>query len=127
MALGLKTLHVGVEDADAIDVAFFRVAAQQLLTHADAQHGLAQRTDDIVQPASLQVLHGTTGFALSGKQHVVGTLQLLGIVRQQRLHTQPSQCVHHRVDVSSVIFYDCYVHFFFLLISHPFGRGWGWA
>ena len=112
MALGLETLHVGVEDADAIDVAFFRVAAQQLLTHTDAQHGLAQRTDDIVQPASLQILHGTTGFALSRKQHAVGTLQLLGIVRQQRLNTQPSQCVHHRVDVSSIIFYDCYVHFF---------------
>jgi len=40
--LRLETLHVGIEDAKTVSVALFRVTAHQLLSNADAEHGLAQ-------------------------------------------------------------------------------------
>ena len=83
----LETLDLGIEHTDTVDVALLGMAAQQLLTYADAQYGLPKRADNLVEAAGLQVLHCPTGLALSGKQHAVGLLQLLGIVSQQRIKT----------------------------------------
>ena len=55
MAPGLETLDIDVEDADAVGVALLGVTAQELLADADAQHGLLQRADDLVQPSCPQV------------------------------------------------------------------------
>ena len=41
MALGAEALHLGIEHADAVDVALLAVAAQQLLAYADAEYRLA--------------------------------------------------------------------------------------
>ena len=112
MFLGPETAYVGIKHSDAVYVAFFGMTAQKLLTDADAQNGLSQLTDDLVQMALTQILHGTSCFSLSGKHHTVGTPQLLGIVCQQRLYSQTFQSVDNRIDIAGIIFYDCYIHWF---------------
>jgi hypothetical protein len=86
------------------------VAAQQLLTDTDAQHGLPQLTDDLVQTTLTQIFHGSSGFALPGKDDTIGTPQLLGIVCQQRFYTQAFQGVDNRIDVAGIIFDYRYIH-----------------
>ena len=44
----LEALHLSVEDTDALGVAFLRVLAEQLLSHADAEHGLLQLANHLV-------------------------------------------------------------------------------
>ena len=42
MAGGTEAHHVGLENAQTVYVAFFGMAAKQLLAHADAKYGLAK-------------------------------------------------------------------------------------
>ena len=49
MLLRLETQHIHIEDTQAIRVALFAVAAHQLLTYADAQDGILQVADYLVQ------------------------------------------------------------------------------
>ena len=86
------------------------MAAQQLLTNADTQHGLLQLTDDLVQMALTQILHGSPCFALSGKNDTVSTTQLLSIVCQQRFHIQAFQGIDNRIDIACIIFDYGYIH-----------------
>ena len=48
MAFWTEALHFCIEYADAVDVTLFRVAAQQLLSDANAQNRLTQIPDDLV-------------------------------------------------------------------------------
>ena len=66
-----ELLHVHGEDVETIGVALLRMAAHQLLSDADTQHWLGERTDDFVKPMLTQVTHRLAGFALSGEQHLV--------------------------------------------------------
>ena len=95
MPLGLEAFHIDIKNADALCVTLFRVAAQQLLSDADAQHGLLQVTDDLVQPALTQVSHRRAGLALSGEDYAVSLSELFRIVGQQRVDAQSLQRVHH--------------------------------
>ena len=72
MPLWLEAFHLRIKHADAVHVALLRVTAQQLLTDADAQHGLSQVADQFVQSAGLQIRHRPAGLALSGEEHLVG-------------------------------------------------------
>ena len=87
MLNGLESLHVGIKHTDAVGIALFRMAAQQLLSNADAQYGLRQLAYDAVQAPGTQILHRPTRLALSGKYYPFSLLQLFGIVGQQRFHT----------------------------------------
>ena len=115
----LEPLHVHGEDSQAIRVALLRVPAHQLLSYADAQHWLRQRAYHLVQPSCPQILHCSSCLTLSRKQHTVSTAQLLRVVRQQWLHAQTSQRTEHRVHISRIIFYYCYLH------KPPKLGGWG--
>ena len=55
-----------------VRIAFFGMAAHQLLADADAQNGLLQVAYQTVQSPRTQVSHRTTGFSLSRKKHAVG-------------------------------------------------------
>ena len=112
MLLGLEATYVGIKHSDAVYVAFFGMSAQELLTDANSQNGLSQLTDDFVQMALSQILHGSSRFSLSRKHDTVGTTQLLGIVCQQRFYSQTFQGVDNRIDIAGIIFYDCYIHWF---------------
>ena len=110
MPLGLEALHFRIKDTDAVCVALLRVPAQQLLSHADAEHRLFQVANHLVEPAGPEIIHRLASVALSGKQHLVGLLQQFSIVRQHGLNPHPSEGIHHRIDISCVIFDYRYVH-----------------
>ena len=102
---GLETLHINVEDAKAVGVAFLGMAAEQLLADADAKNGLSQRTDDLVKTMAAQVVHRAARLSLSGEQHPVGMAECLGVVSQPWNHSEPSEGAFHGIDVSCVVFY----------------------
>lgn len=66
--LRLESLHIHIEDADAIYIAFFRMSAQELLSHAYSQDGLCERLNGFVEPACLEIKHGFSGLSLPGKE-----------------------------------------------------------
>ena len=105
-----KTLYLSTENAQTVGIALFRMTAEQLLTDADAQDGLLQRTDNLIQTMFPQIGHCRTGLPLSRKDDTVGIPQLDGIVSQLRLNAKSSQCVHHREDIACIVFYDSYFH-----------------
>ena len=111
MTGGAEFHHIYGEDAQTVGVAFFRVAAEQLLSDADAQYRLRQRADDFVQAVLAQVAHCLAGFSLSGKDNTVGRLQFVGIVGHLRLHAQTFQRMDNGVNVSGVVFDDGNFHF----------------
>ena len=111
MFLRAETLHFGVEDTDTVHISLFRVLAEQLLSYADAEYWLLKVADDLVEPAGLQVFHRPARLALSWEEHAIGFPQLFRIIGEQWLDTHPSEGVHHRVDVTCIIFYDGYVHY----------------
>ena len=82
MLLGLETLYLGIENADALRVAFFRVLAEQLLAYTNAKNGLLEAFDHIVQSACFQIFHSASCLALTRKEHSVGLAQLFGIIRE---------------------------------------------
>ena len=116
VTLRTETFHIHIEDADAIHVTFFRMAAQQLLSDADSQYRLLQRSDHLRQTVGMQVFHGAPCLSLSWKDHMTGMAQYLRVVGEHRLNAQSSDGVHHGIDVSCIIFYDSYVHFDFFLL-----------
>jgi hypothetical protein len=71
------------------------MAAEQLLPHADAQHGLRQAANDGVKAMCTQVAHGTGGFTLARENDTLSLPQLIGIVGQHSLNAQTMQSVHH--------------------------------
>jgi hypothetical protein len=105
-----EPLHLRIKDADAVGIALFRVAAQQLLSHTDAEHGLLQVADHLVEPAGPQVVHRLAGVSLSGKQHLIGRLQQFCIVRQQGFDPHPPQGVDDGIDIPRIIFYYRNIH-----------------
>jgi len=72
MAGGLEATDISIEDAETVYVTFVTVAAEQLLTDADAKDRLGERTDDLVEAMLAQVIHGTASLALSGENYTVG-------------------------------------------------------
>lgn len=50
--------HGNVENAQAIYVALLGVVAEELHSHTDAQHGLAERADDLIETRLTEVSHG---------------------------------------------------------------------
>ena len=89
MACRLETLHIHREDAYAVSVPFFRMAAEQLLADTDAENRLCQGAYDIVKIALAQVFHGGLCLSLSREYHFVGTAKLVGIVRYYRFYAYP--------------------------------------
>ena len=108
--LWLESLDVHIEDADAVYVSFFRMSAQELLSHADAQNGLLEILDYLVQLVILEVLHGFPCLTLSWKQHTVCFLEHFGIIGEHRLDAQTLHGVDHGIDIPGIVFYDCYIH-----------------
>ena len=116
MALGTETFHLGIKYAQALGVTLLGVAAHQLHTDADAQDRLAERAYHLVQSPLTQVSHSAAGLALTGKDDTVSSHQFLRLVRHQRLHTQTAHGIHHGADVTGIVFYDCYIHFFLFIL-----------
>ena len=110
MLLWLESLDIHIEDADAVYVSFFRMSAQELLSHADAQDGLLEILDYLVQLVILEVLHGFPCLTLSWKQHTVCLLEHFGIIGEHRLDAQTLHGVDHGIDIPGIVFYDCYIH-----------------
>ena len=67
MALGLETLYLSIKHTNAICIALLGTLTQQLLSNADAKHGLFQIADNFIQPAGFQVFHSTSSLALAWK------------------------------------------------------------
>ena len=115
MARRPEPQHVGVEHAEAIGVALFRMAAQQLLPYADAEHGLRETPYNRVESLTAQIIHCACGLALSGKNHLVGRHYRPGVVGVHWFHAQPAQGVYHAVHIACIVFNDCYIHVFSFL------------
>jgi hypothetical protein len=72
--LGLEALDVSIKDTNAVDVAFLRMLAEQLLTDTNAENGLLQVTYYLVKPASLQIFHSFSSMSLTRKHDAVSLL-----------------------------------------------------
>ena len=108
--LRLESLYIHIEDADAIYISLFRMSAQELLSHTDAQNGLLEILDYLVQLVCLEILHGLLCLTLSWKQHTVCLLEHFCIIGEHRLDAQTLHGVDHGIDIPGIVFYDCYIH-----------------
>jgi hypothetical protein len=110
VAKGHEALDLGIEDAQTIHIALLGMAAHQLLSDADAQHGLRQGRDNLVQSSLAEIVHGIACLALAGEDDSVGTAQFLGGICQQGLHPHPLQSVNDGKDVPCIIFHYGNLH-----------------
>ena len=108
--VGFETHHVGVENSEAIDVAFFGVSAEELLPDADAQQWLCDAANEFVEPVLLQVFHGGTCFADAGKNHFVGGENRARVVGRDGVYADSPKSAVDREDIAGIIFDDCYLH-----------------
>ena len=108
--LRLESLHIHIEDADAIYIAFFRMSAQELLSHANAQYGLLEILDHLIQLVSLEIFHGFPCLTLTWKQYAVCLLEHFGIISEYWFYAQTLHGVDYGIDISGIVFYDCYIH-----------------
>ena len=108
--LRLESLHIHIEDADAIYIAFFRMLAQELLSHANAQYGLLEILDHLIQLVSLEIFHGFPCLTLTWKQYAVCLLEHFGIISEYWFYAQTLHGVDYGIDISGIVFYDCYIH-----------------
>ena len=104
MFLRYEPFNLGVEYAQTIRIALFRVTAHQLLSDADTQYWLRERRYHLVQPSFAEVVHRVAGLALPRENHSVCTSQFLWRISQQRLHAHPLQSMNNGKDISSIIF-----------------------
>ena len=111
MSLRTETNHWSIEDSDTVYIALLRMLAEQLLTYTDTKYGLLQFADYFVKSSGPQIVHCLAGMPLSREKHAISFPKLFGIIRQQRLNTHPSECIHYRIDISRVVFYDCNIHY----------------
>jgi hypothetical protein len=79
-----------------------------LLAYADAQYGLCQRTNELVEMVFAQISHGHRGFSLSREDDALGLAQLRRVVSQYGFNTQSGKRVNHRADVARIIFQYSY-------------------
>ena len=105
-----ESLHLCVEDAQAICIAFFRMTAKELLTYADAQNWLCEGTNHLVQSALPKVVHRVAGFTLSWEDDAVCASQLLGGIGKQGFHAHSLQSVDDGKDVAGIVFDYCDLH-----------------
>ena len=108
--LRLESLHIHIEDADAIYIAFFRMSAQELLSHANAQYGLLEILDHLVQLVGLEIFHGFPCLPLTWKQYAVCLLEHFCIISEYWFYAQTLHGVDYGIDISGIVFYDCYIH-----------------
>ena len=66
---------------------------------------------------SPQVGHRGAGFALAGKEYLVGSQQVIGVVGEEGFHADTSQCIDNRIDIACIVFYDCYFQFLLHLLN----------
>ena len=105
-----ETEHWHVEDAEAVDVALLGVGAKQLHADADAEDGLSEGSDDVVEPCLSEVRHRGGCLALPWEYDFRGCPELVGVVGEVGVDAQSFEGVEDGADVSGVIFYDCYAH-----------------
>ena len=102
-----------VEDAEAIDVSFFAMTAEELHADADAEDGLTEITNDVRQARLIEILHGSTRFAYARKDDAVGLADGLGVIGNLSLAPEALAGTIDTVDVARIVFDDSYFH-----ISH---------
>ena len=93
------------------------MSAQELLSHAYSQDGLRERLNGFVEPVCLEIKHGFSGLSLPGKEHTIGLTQGLCVVGEDGGNAESLHGIHHGVDVTGVVFYDCYIHKLTLILS----------
>ena len=99
----LEAAHVAVENAEALGVALLRVAAHYLQPYADAQHRLAQRGYDGIEPRGAEVAHGLAAVAHAGQQHAVGAANDGGVGRDHEVGAKAVQGIFHRTQVAHFV------------------------
>jgi hypothetical protein len=80
--------------------------AHQLHAQADAEEGLTQGADDLVEATVPEVAHGGGGFAHAGKEHPAGCADDVGVVRHDGGGTQPFEGEEDGPDIAGVVAYD---------------------
>ena len=110
-----ETLHVHVEDAETVNVAFFRMTTHELLSDANAEDGLRQGTNHLVEPSLAKVAHRARGLALTGEDDAIRTPKLLGRIGQKGFNTHSLQSMNDRKDIAGIVFYDCELHLKFTI------------
>ena len=93
------------------------MSAQELLSHAYSQDGLCERLNGFVEPVCFEIKHGFSGLSLPGKEHTIGLTQSFCVVGEDGGNAESLHGIHHGVDVTGVVFYDCYIHKLTLILS----------
>ena len=114
VAYWLELFHIDVEDAQTIGIAFFRMATHQLHTQANPQNRLLEVFDEGIQLLLAKIIHGCFRFAHSWEDHFISFHQRFFVRSDDRFHSQAFQSIIYRVDIAGIIFYDSYIHLFFL-------------
>ena len=89
MQYRLESSYVGVENADAVNVALVRMSAQQLLSDTDAEHRLSEVSYHHVEFSFLQVFHCASCLPLSREEHLVSLHESFGVVGEVGFNTHP--------------------------------------
>jgi len=110
MLLRLETLYVDIKNANAVDITFLGMTTKQLLSYADAQDGLSKIFDYLIEMVCLQIFHGFSCLTLAREENTVCLLEHLGIIRQSGIDAQTLHGIDYGIDISGVVFYDCYIH-----------------
>ena len=110
MLLRDESFYFRVEDAQAVGIALFRMTAHQLLSDANAQDGLREGTNHLVQSVLAKVAHRVARLALTRENHTVGASQLYGGIRQQGFYAHTLQSMDDGKDVSGIVFDYCDLH-----------------
>ena len=69
--------------------------AEELHTDADAEDGLLEVGDDLVELVLTEVCHRAFSFSLSGEDDAVGRGDEFGLVGDDRCEAQSLDCVFH--------------------------------